>query len=43
MNRRVHDAHGWTRCDTSHIHKVHYLHTHWLMRCPCGFYGWVPK
>lgn len=36
-----HAAHGWWRQDTSHIRNVPYLLTHTLMKCPCGFYGWV--
>lgn len=37
----LHASHGWQRQGTSHIRNVAYLLTHALMKCPCGFYGWV--
>ncbi len=40
---KQHAEHGWVREDTSRIHNVAYLDTHYLMRCPGpdGFFGWV--
>ena len=40
---KSHAPHGWERQSTSHIRNVHYLLTHWLMKCPCGFYGWAER
>ena len=45
MNRNTfkqHQAHEWSRESTDHIHNVPAVDTHALMRCPCGFAGWVP-
>lgn len=39
---KKHVEHGWLVQTTDHIHNVEYLNTHYLMRCPCGFYGWLP-
>ncbi len=38
---KQHRGHGWAVQDVSHIHKVDYLLTHKLVKCACGFYGWV--
>ena len=38
---RQHGSHSWTVRDTSHIRNVAYLLTHLLVKCDCGFYGWV--
>jgi len=38
-----HRAHPHSVLDTSHIRNVGYLVTHDLIRCSCGFYGWVKK
>ncbi len=40
---KQHVNHGWVREDTSGIHNVAALDTHYLMRCPCSFFGWVDK
>jgi hypothetical protein len=43
MTLREHERHGWERQSTAHIRNVAYLTTHWLMKCPCGWYGWAPR
>jgi hypothetical protein len=40
---RGHRRHFWFLCPTSHIRNVHYLLTHDLINCSCGWYGWVPQ
>lgn len=40
---KEHVRHGWTKQSTDHIKNVAYLGTHFLMRCPCGWFGWVEK
>ena len=39
----MHRKHDHTNLSTSHIRNVGYLLTHDLVRCTCGFYGWVTK
>ena len=44
MTRRdVHRKHDHEVLDTSHIRNVGYLVTHDLIRCGCGYYGWIEK
>jgi hypothetical protein len=38
-----HRKHEHEVLDTSHIRNVHYLATHDLIRCLCGYYGWIKK
>lgn len=37
------EEHGWTPQSTDHIKNVPLTESHFLMRCPCGWYGWVKK
>lgn len=39
----VHRKHVHNVLPTTHIRKVSYLLTHDLVRCECGFYGWIEK
>ena len=43
MKRSGHRRHDHEVLDTSHIRNVGYLVTHDLVRCSCGFYGWIEK
>lgn len=42
---KIHSArdgvHGWQPQNTDHIKNVSLKQTHLLMKCPCGWYGWV--
>lgn len=43
MSAIEHRGHDHVNLDTSHIRNVHYLPTHDLVSCSCGFYGWIEK
>lgn len=40
---KTHNEHGWTPQSTDHIKNVSLVQTHYLMKCPCNWYGWVKK
>lgn len=40
---KEHSAHDWASQNTDHIKNVNLIGSHDLMKCPCGWYGWVKK
>jgi hypothetical protein len=40
-NVKLHTQHGWEKQSVDHINNVSLKSTHSLMKCSCGWYGWV--
>jgi hypothetical protein len=40
---KTHSEHGWEKQSTDHIKNVSLIESHYLMKCPCNWYGWVKK